>query len=50
MGGIPNGLWLPDGFWSGASAEAPAAGGFRYARVPADGKPETVLERLATLR
>lgn len=50
IGGGPTGLWLPDAFWTGTEAPTPPAGGFRYARIPADAKPETVLERLATLR
>ncbi|HET8883560.1 MAG TPA: hypothetical protein VFM56_15415 [Solimonas sp.] len=41
---------VPADFWSGADAPEGSANGFRYARVPGDAKPETVLQRLAALR
>lgn len=48
--GVAHGFALGDAFWSGETAAALPAGGFRFATVPADAVPEKVLERLATLR
>lgn len=48
--GMPAGLPLPPSFWSGAEASAPRPGDFFYAEIPRDVAPETVLDRLATLR
>lgn len=48
--GAVAGLAVPEAFWSGGDAPAVPAGGFRFARIPADAVPEKVLERLAVLR
>lgn len=48
LAGLPTGIAVPPAFWSGA--DAPQAGGFRYAEIPAEAQPERVLERLALLR
>ena len=37
-------------FWAGEAPPECPAGGFRYAEIPVDAKPESVLDRLATLR
>ena len=37
-------------FWSGETPPECPAGGFRYAEIPVDAKPESVLDRLAALR
>ncbi len=37
-------------FWTGEAPPECPAGGFRYAEIPLDAKPESVLDRLATLR
>ena len=50
MAGLTAGLPLPPSFWSGAEASAPRPGDFFYAEIPRDVAPETVLDRLATLR
>ena len=44
------GLVLKPEFWTGERAPECPAGGFRYAEIPLDAKPESVLDRLATLR
>ena len=44
------GLVLKPEFWTGEGAPECPAGGFRYAEIPLDAKPESVLDRLATLR
>jgi hypothetical protein len=48
--GIATGMMVPAGFWNGDAAPVSAGGGFRYAEIPADANPESVLERLALLR
>jgi len=48
--GVATGLCLPVEFWSGAAAPAAPGGGFRYGEIPETANPESVLERLATLR
>jgi hypothetical protein len=48
--GLPVGIRVPPGFWSGEAPPACAADGFRYAQIPPDARPESVLERLALLR
>lgn len=48
--GRRSGRMVPSDFWSGAAASDCPENGFRYARVPGDAKPETVLQRLAALR
>lgn len=40
---------VPDEFWTGA-ADAPEAGEWRLAHIPAEAKPEVVLERVAALK
>lgn len=37
-------------FWSEGVAPDTPAGGFRYARIPLDAQPQTVLDRLRLLR
>lgn len=44
------GVIVPEAFWSGAAAPARPEGGFRYAAIPVDAQPESVLERLAALQ
>lgn len=44
------GVIIGEAFWSGATAPARPEGGFRYAAIPTDAQPESVLERLATLQ
>ena len=44
------GLMVPGGFWGGAAAPQWPAGGFLYAEIPADARPESVLDRLSALR
>lgn len=44
------GRMVPPEFWTGSAAPECAASGFRYASVPGDARPETVLQRLAALR
>ncbi len=44
------GIIVSDGFWSGGSPPARPEGGFRYAAIPADAQPESVLERLSSLQ
>jgi hypothetical protein len=44
------GIIVPESFWSGAAAPERPPGGFRYAPIPADARPESVLERLGALR
>ncbi|MGH8443694.1 MAG: hypothetical protein ACREVL_00445, partial [Solimonas sp.] len=41
---------VPSAFWSGGDAPDCPSGGFRYAGIPGDAQPETVLQRLAALR
>jgi hypothetical protein len=48
--GLPAGVAVPSGFWDGEAPTECAAGDFRYAEIPADARPENVLERLAALR
>lgn len=48
--GLPVGIRVPQGFWSGEAPPECLLGGFRYAEIPADAKPESVLDRLAALR
>jgi hypothetical protein len=48
--GLPSGIAVMPGFWSGEAPPDCAAGNFRYAEIPADAQPEGVLERLAVLR
>lgn len=48
--GTATGLAMNGTFWSAAQLPACPSGGFRYAEIPADAQPESVLERLATLR
>jgi hypothetical protein len=50
LGAVRTGLALAPEFWSGAPAPPNPHGGFRYVEVPAGAQPETVLDRLATLR
>ena len=50
LGGAPTGILLPDEFWSGGAAAALAPGQFRFARIPEQAHPESVLDRLAVLR
>lgn len=44
------GLVVNPEFWIGGAPPECPAGGFRYAEIPVDAKPESVLDRLATLR
>ena len=44
------GLVVKADFWTGAAPSECPAGGFRYAEIPPDAKPESVLDRLAALR
>ncbi len=44
------GIIVPEAFWSGTAAPARPEGGFRYAAIPSEAQPESVLERLATLQ
>lgn len=44
------GRLVPAGFWNGDAAPECPANGFRYAEIPADAQPESVLQRLAGLR
>ncbi|MFI4982253.1 MAG: hypothetical protein ACHQIO_18040, partial [Nevskiales bacterium] len=48
--GVSTGLAIPAGFWNGEAPPDCPAGGFRYAEIPADARPESVLDRLAVLR
>lgn len=50
LAGVSTGLVLPAGFWSGDAPPDTPPGGFRYAEIPVDAKPESVLDRLAVLR
>lgn len=50
ISGAAHGRALSPAFWTGEPAPAAPAGGFLFAEIPADAVPETVLERLATLR
>ena len=47
---VSTGLVIPAGFWTGEAPPDCPPGGFRYAEIPADAKPESVLDRLAVLR
>jgi len=48
--GAATGLQLPGAFWTEAEAPVPGAGGdFLFGAIPADARPEVVLERLAAL-
>ena len=44
------GIASPAAFWSGAVAPEIARGQFRFARIPEQANPESVLDRLAVLR
>jgi hypothetical protein len=48
--GLAVGIQVPQSFWAGAAPPECAQGGFRYAEIPADARPESVLDRLAALR
>jgi hypothetical protein len=50
LAGCVAGVAVAADFWAGAAAPKLAAGGFRFAEIPAGGVPELVLERLAALR
>jgi hypothetical protein len=45
-----SGLVVNAEFWAGEGPPECPAGGFRYAEIPVDAKPESVLDRLAALR
>ncbi|WP_169577584.1 hypothetical protein [Sinimarinibacterium sp. CAU 1509] len=45
-----HGRLIEPAFWSADTAAVPGAADFRYAAIPADAQPETVLARLAALR
>jgi len=47
---IPTGTVVDAAFWTQATTDAPAAGAFLYAEIPATLAPETVLSRLDVLR
>lgn len=44
------GVVVPAGFWGGETPPPCPPDGFRYAEIPADAKPESVLDRLSSLR
>lgn len=48
--GVVQGTVLEEAFWNGGDAAAVEAGGFRFSKIPAEAVPETVLERLGSLR
>jgi len=48
--GVASGCIVPADYWSGAAATDCPPAGFRYATIPADAQPESVLQRLAGLR
>jgi len=48
--GMALGLMVPRQFWDGEAPPDCPAGGFRFAEIPADAKPESVLDRLSALR
>lgn len=48
--GAACGVSVSEAFWSGADAPSVPAGGFRFARVPAQAVPEAVLEHVQRLR
>ena len=50
LAGVSTGLAIPAGFWSGETPPDCPPGGFRYAEIPVDARPESVLDRLAVLR
>lgn len=50
VAGKPCGVLVDPSFWSGAAAPTRPEGGFRYAAIPSDAQPESVLERLAALQ
>lgn len=50
VAGCVPGLRVPGGFWQGGLAPPCPQGGFRYAEIPGETHPESVLERLASLR
>jgi hypothetical protein len=50
VGSILTGVEVPEGFWSGEQAPAERDGSFRFITVPPLAQPESVLERLASLR
>jgi len=41
---------VPESYWAGSSVEQGVPGGRLYARIPAHGTPESVLQRLSSLR
>jgi hypothetical protein len=45
-----HGSMVPPQFWTGQTPPGCPSGGFRFAEIPADTGPESVLERLAVLR
>jgi hypothetical protein len=48
--GVTTGIDTPDEFWSGEPPPPAPSGAFRFARIPVEGRPEQVLERLQLLR
>jgi hypothetical protein len=50
LAGQSVGLLVPAQFWDGETAPECPEGGFRFAEIPADARPESVLERLSALR
>jgi hypothetical protein len=50
VAGARIGVTTPPKFWSGEVRPERSTGGFIFVEVPAAEKPESVLERLATLR
>ena len=48
LNGKPTAVPPPESFWTATAP--PTMGAFRYARIPVDAQPESVLERLAALR
>lgn len=48
--GHTSGLAIGADFWAGSAAPERPAGGFRYLTIPEGHNPESVLERVATLR
>ncbi len=47
--GVASGCIVPADYWSGAAAPLCPESGFRYATIPADAQPESVLQRLSGL-
>jgi hypothetical protein len=48
--GVAAGIALPPEFWSSGAVPEHPLHGFSFAQIPADAKPEAVLDRLAALR